>query len=246
MRAQLRAEVLKLRSTRTAVGLLGAMLALVVTAVVLHGYGVPQENLEAPSGQLTLLVGWGEVLGALFAGLLGAMSFTEEVRHGTIRPALLVSPRRGRVVAAKCSASLLAGFVFGLAATGAAAVTGRIALAARGQPVTLDGGDYVLLVAGGAAAAALWAVIGLGVGAMVRSQVPTIVGLLAWVLFVESLLVDNAPGLGRFAPGALGQSISGLHPDTLLAPAVSAIVLALYAAGAVGAGTVATVRRDFV
>lgn len=245
MRAQLRAEVLKLRSTRTAIGLMAAMLALVVVAVVLHSYGVPQENLEAPSGQLTFVVGWGEVLGALFAGLLGAMSFTEEIRHGTIRPTLLVTPRRGRVVAAKCSATSLAGAVFGLAATSAAAVTGRFALAARGQAVSLDGGDYVLLIAGGAAAAALWAVIGLGVGAMIRSQVPTIVGLLAWVLFVESLLVDNAPGVGRFAPGALGQSISGLRPDTLLAPASSAVVLALYAAGAVGAGAVATIRRDF-
>lgn len=245
MKAQVRAEMLKLRSTRTTVGLLGALLALVATAVVLHGYGVPEEDLAAPSGQLTLLVGWGAVLGALFAGLLGAMSFTEELRHGTIRPTLLVTPRRGRVVAAKCVATFLAGGEFGLAATSVAAVSGRIALAARGQAVTLDSGDYVLLIAGGAAAAALWAVVGLGVGALIRSQVPTIVGLLAWVLFVENLLVGNAPGVGKFAPGALGQAMSGLHPDTSLAPVSSAVLLALYAVGAVTTGTAAATRRDF-
>jgi ABC-type transport system involved in multi-copper enzyme maturation permease subunit len=246
MRAQLSSELLKLRSTRTAAGLLGALLGLVVTAVVLHGYGVPSANLETPSGQLTFLVGWGEVLGSLFAGLLGAMSITEEIRHGTIRPTLLVTPRRGRVVASKGLAALLAGLFFGLVATSAAVVAGRITLAARGLDVTLDGGDYWLLIAGGAGAAAMWAVIGLGVGATIRSQVPTIVGILAWVLFVEGMLVDNLPGLGRFAPGALGQSLSGLHPDTLLAPAVGAALLALYAIAAVAAGSVMTIRRDVV
>ena len=246
MRAQLSSELLKLRSTRTAAGLLGALLGLVVTAVVLHGYGVPSANLETPSGQLTFLVGWGEVLGSLFAGLLGAMSFTEEVRHGTIRPTLLVTPRRGRVIAAKGLAAMLAGLVFGLVAASVAAVTGRVTLAARGLDVTLDGGDYVLLIAGGAAAAAMWAVIGLGIGATIRSQVPAIVGILAWVLFVEGMLVDNVPSLGRFGPGALGQSLSGLHPDTLLAPSISAALLALYALGALAAGSAMTIRRDVV
>jgi ABC-type transport system involved in multi-copper enzyme maturation permease subunit len=244
MRAQLAAEMLKLRSTRTTAGLVASMLVLVVAAVVLHGYGLPASKLETPADQLTFLVGWGEVLGAIFAGLAGAISFTGEVRHGTIRPTLLATPRRGRVVAAKCLTGSLAGLVFGLVATSVAAATGRIALAVQGIDVALDGGDYALLIAGGAAAAALWAVIGLGVGAIVRNQVPTIVGLLAWLLFVEGVLVDNAPGLGRFAPGALGQSLSGLHPDTLLAPALGALLLAVYATGALAAGTVATVRRD--
>ena len=244
MRAQLAAELLKLRSTRTTAGLLASMLGLVVTAVVLHGYGLSATRLETPSDQLTFLVGWGEVLGAIFAGLLGAISFTGEVRHGTIRPTLLATPRRGRVVAAKCLTGAVAGLVFGVVATSVAAVTGRITLAVRGFDVALDGGDYVLFIAGGAASAALWAVIGVGVGAIVRSQVPTIVGLLAWLLFVEGVLVDNAPGVGRFAPGAVGQSLSGLHPDTLLAPALGALLLAVYATSAVAAGTVATVRRD--
>lgn len=246
MRSQLSSELLKLRSTRTAAGLLCALFGLVVTAVVLHGYGVPSANLETPSGQLTFLVGWGEVLGSLFAGLLGAISFTEEIRHGTIRPTLLVTPRRGRVIAAKGLAVMLTGLVFGLVATSAAAVAGRITLAVRGLDVTLDGGDYWLLIAGGAAAAALWAVIGLGVGAIIRSQVPTIVGILAWVLFVEGILVDNVPGLGRFGPGALGQSLSGLHPDTLLAPAISVALLALYALAVLAVGSAMTIRRDVV
>ncbi len=237
--------MLKLRSIRTTAGLLAAMLGLTVVAVALHGYGLPPTRLQSPSEQLSFLVGWGEVFGVLFAGLLGATFFTGEVRHGTIRPTLLVAPRRGRVVAAKCVAVSVAGLLFGLAATSAAAATGRAALAARGLDAVLDGGDYALLMAGGVAAAAVWAVIGLGIGATVRSHVPTLVGLVTWLLFVEGALVDNLPSVGRFAPGALGQSLSGLHPDRLLAPATGGFLLVLYAIGAVAVGTLATTRRDF-
>jgi hypothetical protein len=47
--------------------------------------------------------------------------------------------------------------VFGLIALGVAVGVGSAALAARGIPITLDGGDYTLMPAGGIAAAALWA-----------------------------------------------------------------------------------------
>jgi len=128
------------------------------------------------------------MLGTLFAALLGAMSITGEFRHGTIRPTFLTTPRRGRVVAAKVWASMLIGVAFGLIAAAVAAGVGSAALAARGVKIQLDGGDYALLLAGGAAAAGLWAAIGVGLGAVVRNQVPTVVGLCAWLLFVEGLL----------------------------------------------------------
>ncbi|MGH9189139.1 MAG: ABC transporter permease [Acidimicrobiales bacterium] len=245
MKAQLASEMLKLRTTRTTVGLMAGMLALIVTAVALHGYGLPAKDLATRSDQLGFLVGWGEVLGALFAGLLGAMAFTAEIRHGTIRPTLLVMPRRRRVLAAKCAAAGIGGLGFGVVATGAAVVTGRIVLAVRGIDLALGGGDFVAFVTRSAVAAGLWAVIGLGLGAAVRAQVPTMVGLVAWVLFVEQIMVANAPSLGRLAPGALGQAVSGLHPDTLLAPVLAAVVLALYALATMAVGTLATTRRDF-
>jgi ABC-2 type transport system permease protein len=117
-------------------------------------------------------------------------------------------------------------------------------------PVSLPdsrAGDYALLVAGGAAATALWAAIGVGVGAVVRNQVPTLVGLCAWLLFVENLLVGDVAGVGgvgKLLPGAAGKAISGQDPDMLLAPAVGLVLLALYAAAAAAAGSLATSRRD--
>ena len=245
MRALLRSELLKQRSTRTTLGLFAAMLVLVLLAVLLHSL-LPAQALRSPNNQLMIL-GRGEFLGALFAGLVGALSVTAEIRHGTIRPTFLVSPRRARVVWAKVWACVLTGSVFGLTAGAVAVAAGAAAFRARGIDLRLDGGDYVLLVAGATGAVALWAAIGVGVGAVVRHQVPTVVGICAWLLFVEGLLAGDLVGLGdvfKFLPGSAAAAISGQEPGTLLAPGLGLVLLGAYAVVAALAGAMATSRRD--
>jgi len=244
--ALLHSELLKQRSTRATLSLFVAMIGLVLLAVLLHGFGLRAEALRDRHVQLMVL-GRGELLGVLFAALLGAMSITAEIRHGTIRPTFLFSPRRGRVVAAKVVVSVLVGAGFGLVAGAVATAAGTAALRARGIDVQLDGSDDALLVFGSAAAAALWAAIGVGLGALVRNQVPTLIGICAWLLFVEGLLADATGGLGdvgRILPGAAAAAISGQDPGTLLAPAVGVVLLVAYAAAAALAGAIATSRRD--
>jgi ABC-type transport system involved in multi-copper enzyme maturation permease subunit len=247
VRALLRAELLKQRSTKTGLGLFAAMLGLVVVAVLLHAFGLAAEDLGGTNVQLMVL-GRGEFLAALFAALLGAMSITAEIRHGTIRATFLVTPSRGRVVAAKVFVSILIGAGFGLVAGAVAAAAGTATLRSRGIDVQLDRGDYVLLVVGAAGAAALWAAIGVGVGAFARNQVPTLIGICAWLLFVEGLLAgdvaDNLSDIGRLLPGAAAAAVSGQDPGTLLAPPVGLMLLALYAAATALAGALALSRRD--
>ena len=243
MSAQLRAELLKHRSTFTNLGLFLAMLGLVLLAVLLHALALPADRLASGSDQVQVFR-FGSLLGALFAGLVGAMSITGEIRHGTIRPTFLITPRRGRVIAAKIVAGALVGTVFGLAAVGVALAVGSAALAARGIPSALDGGDYTLMPVGGVAAAALWAPLGLGLAAVLRNQVATLVVIFLWLFFIENLLIDFVPGVGKFAPGAAAAAMTGLDPETLLAPAVGALLLSLYAVAAAAAGALATLRRD--
>jgi ABC-2 type transport system permease protein len=241
-----RAELLKQRSTRTVLGLFAAMVGLVALALVLHGVGLPVDALDDRSRQL-IVFGLGGFLGSLFAALLGALSVTSEIRHGTIRPTFLVIPQRGRVVAAKAVVCVLIGAVFGLVATAIAVGTGTAALDGRGVEVLIDTEDVLQLIVGGTIASSLWAAIGVGVGALVQRQVPTLVGLCAWLLFVEGLLADATGGLGeigRYLPGAAAAAIGGQEPDRLLAPAVGLAVLCLYTAGSSLLGAFAMTRRD--
>src|SRR6266540_793173 len=216
------------------------MFGLVALAIALHVLVPAATSLSTRSQQLEVF-GVGTRVGMLFAGLVGAMAITAEIRYGTIRPTFLVTPRRGPVIAAKLAVSGLAGILFGLLAEGLMAGMTSAALSARGIPNQLGGGDYLQLLAGGTAAAALWATIGLGVGALVRNQVGTLIGLCAWILLIENLL-QFVPRVARYAPGASGLALAG-RPDELPV-AAGALMLVLYAVVASAGGWLATLRRD--
>src|SRR5262249_2459667 len=238
-----RAELLKQRSTQTTLFLFLAMVGLVVLASALHVLAPSPSSLASLKHQLQVFE-VGTRVGMLFAGLVGAMAITSEIRYGTIRPTFLVTPSRGPVLAAKLAVGMAAGIVFGLLAEALMAGATTVALSARGIDNQLSGGGYLQLLAGGTAAAALWATIGLGIGALVRNQVATLVGLCAWLLLVENLLLPFVPDAGRFTPGAAGLALAGSLADKLLTPAPAALMLALYAAATAAAGWVATQRRD--
>jgi ABC-2 type transport system permease protein len=238
---QLRSELLKQRSTQTTLLLFLSMFGLVAFAVAMHVLALGTEQLSTRADQLSVFQ-VGTRAGMLFAGLVGAIAITAEIRYGTIRPTFLVTPRRGPVIAAKLAVSALVGIVFGLLAellmTGAAIV----GFAARGIDNELTGGDYVQLLSGGAVAAAFWAAAGVGVGALIRNQVGAVVGLCAWMFVVESVSEGFVPGAARFMPGGTGLALAGNSDE--LSAAVGALLLVLYAAAFAAAGWLATLRRD--
>jgi hypothetical protein len=243
--AALRAEVLKLRTTKTTLGLAAAMVGLVLLSVTLHSLGLPLHDLAEKNGQLRVFAEAGETLGAVFAALAGAMSITAEIRHGTIRPTFLAIPQRGRVIAAKAATSVATGIVFGLLATALAAAVGATLMSARGVALHLQASDYARLIAGGAAAGALWAVIGVSVGAVVRSQVAAIIGIFVWLQIVENILADSASAVSRYLPGALAQALAASRSGLVHSPALALLLLVSYSAVAAAAGWRANKYRDF-
>jgi ABC-2 type transport system permease protein len=241
MIGQLRSELLKQRSTETTLYLFLAMFGLVALAVTMHVLALGADDLSTRTRQLEVFQ-VGSRAGMLFAGLAGAIAITAEIRYGTIRPTFLVTPRRGPVLAAKLAVSALVGIVFGLLAEVLMAADAAVAYEARGIDNQLTAGDYLQLFAGGAAAAAFWAVAGVGVGALVRNQVGAVVGLCAWMFLVESTSESFVPDFGRLLPGGAGLALAG-NTDELSA-AAGALLLVLYAAGLAAAGWRATVQRD--
>jgi ABC-type transport system involved in multi-copper enzyme maturation permease subunit len=238
---QLRSELLKQRSIPTTLFLFLAMIGFVALAVALHVLALGAASLSTHSRQLEVFQ-VGTRAGMLFAALVGAIAITAETRYGTIRPTFLATPRRGPVLIAKLAVSGLIGIVFGLLAEGLMAGAATIAFSARGIGNQLTGGDYVQLLIGGAAAAALSAVLGVGIGALVRNQVGVLVGLCTWMFFVESVSSSFIPRVARFMPGGLGLALAGNVEK--LSATVALLVLVLYAAAMSAAGWAATLRRD--
>jgi ABC-type transport system involved in multi-copper enzyme maturation permease subunit len=241
VKGQLRSELLKQRSTGTTVLLFAAMVGLVALAVALHVLTLSEQRLSGHADQLEIFQ-VGTRSGMLFAALAGALAITAEIRYGTIRPTFLVEPGRSRVFAAKLAVSAFAGAIFGLLAEGLMAATAAVAFAARGIPNDLSGSDYARILAGGASAAALWAIIGVGAGALVRNQVGILVGLCAWMLLVEGVSEGFVPNAAKLMPGGAGLSLAG--NEHKLSFAVAVLLLSAYAAAVAAIGWVTTLHRD--
>jgi len=239
---QIEAELLKIRSTRTTIGLALGMIALTLLFALLSGLLTKAPHLMNSQDQVGLLsVG---SLSGVFSALAGIMLITSEYRYGTIRPTFLFSPRRSRVLAAKLAAGLLAGLALGVAGEALGFGIGIAILEARGIPYAPGTGTTALLLGGTLAASALWGAIGVGLGAILRSQVGAIITLLAWGFVVENLLFAFVPSVGRFAPVHAQNGLFGLTTKHLLSPAAGAATLIAWTAALGAVGVVLAARRD--
>jgi ABC-2 type transport system permease protein len=242
MTSQLKAELLKIRSTRTTLGLVLGMVALIVLFSLLTGLASKEHDLLTTEDQREALSVGG--IAGVFSALAGIMLVTGEYRYGTIQPTFLFTPRRRRVLAAKLAAGALAGLVFGIVGEGLSFGIGYACLAGRGIDYALSGGQTALLLLATVAATSLWGSIGVGLGGVLRNQVGAIIGLLAWGFVVENLLFGLVPAVGRFGPVHAGDGFAGLTTDHLLHAAPGAIVLAVWAVAVSAAGVAIAARRD--
>ncbi len=221
----LRAEVGKLLTTRTwwilaiilalyvgfVSGGLGAIFGFSSTSEIGDGGGqAPPTDILAPT-----LYGSVSTFGYVFPVLLGALAVTSEYRHQMLTPTFLATPKRGVVLAAKSLALLVFGAVYGLIGVIASVGAGAGALALFGLDTQFDNSETWAMMGRAILALALWAVIGVGIGALIPNQVAAIVVILAFTQFVEptlravTMFADWAAALGRFLPGAASDALVG-------------------------------------
>jgi len=239
-----RAEFTKLATTRLIYGMAAAMAAfavLTVAANILDRQGAPP--LSAYS--LPVLVAAPVTLLSGAALLLGILGMAGEFRHQTVTQTFLVTPDRGRVVAAKLVAYPLAGIALALATLAVTAAVAAGWLAAKGITPSLPYAPLGRMVGVVLLGAALCGLVGVGVAALVRNQVAALVGVAVWVLVVEGLLMSllHAPSLGKWLPSAAAAAITspgGGHLSRL----GGSLLLAGYALALALAGTRLVVRRD--
>ena len=243
MRALLRAEFIKLASTKTVLG-------LAVGATAVAALGAVSTIMSARTEDLTRAVHdqpffmLASVNLAMFAMVLGIRAFTDEFRHGTIVPTLVVAPDRRKVVVAKMATSGAAGAGLAAVAQVVMVALGLLLIGAKGAEATFEARDLAA-VGGAVLAGGLWAAIGTGIGAIVRHQVAAVVGALVWVLLLENLGGGLLGDAARFLPGQAAHGLAqASQAGTILTPVAAAGLLVAYATLAAGAAMLRMARTD--
>jgi ABC-2 type transport system permease protein len=234
-------------TTRTFYAITLGTLALIAVAVTAASAASRFTPGDRPALQVLALAG----LAQTFALILGVLAVTSEFRHGTITPALLITPRRIPLLAAKLVTLTASGLALGLLAFGEAAAIVLPILSARHIASQMDGATVAGIIAGGAIAAALAAAIGVGIGALARNQVGAIITALGLLYVLEpllSVLPGTSDAVQRFGLGGLASGAAGTSgfPSSarLLGQVPAALILGAYALAVLIAAATLFSRHD--
>ncbi|MGO2113056.1 MAG: ABC transporter permease [Pseudoclavibacter sp.] len=216
------AEWIKFRSLRTNWYTLAGLVVAGVSVIVLGMGAIGSDFADMtaadraawdPTGQsLTTYI-----VAQLIIGVLGVLVITSEHGSGLIQATLAATPRRHRLLAAK--AALIAGVA---AVTGQAVMfisffLGQTLLAAQGVPNAGLGDPGVLpAVLGGGVYLTAIALLGVGLGTILRTTAGAIVGLVAIVFLIPGfagLIPSWLAGILDFWPTLGAVAVVGTIPD---------------------------------
>jgi ABC-2 type transport system permease protein len=246
-----RAEWTKLFTTRVWIGiLLGACVMVAGFTVLLTAFAGNAESGLPPVGsevyeKLAFATAANVVVLFLILGIIG---MTQEYRHRTATPTFLTTPRRWRVVVAKLVGYALAAVPFALTVLAVNYLVVLIHAGARGAAPALTGENLRVLASSGVALV-IYAVIGVGVGALLRNQVGAIVGGLVYLFVAEPVIrqIPATAGAYKWMPGGALEALTAtFQGPELLEPWQGGLLLLGYGLAAAFLGTVLAVRRDVV
>jgi ABC-type transport system involved in multi-copper enzyme maturation permease subunit len=240
----LQAELIKLRTTRTFLALVGSAAGLSLLIIVLI---TSIDSGLDPADQKDAFA-LSDASG-LFVLLLGAIGMAGEWRHRTIAATVLTVPRRLLLLGSKVIAYAVAGALIALAVNVAVMAVGSLILAARGFDLA-GPADMLDVLWRSLTVAALFGGFGVCVGALIRNNAGAIVVLLAIQFVLEPLLFGLAPDVGRFgplsaAPGAITQAGFDDTGD-LLAPGIAVLVMIAWLGVLFAAAAATFTKRDLV
>ena len=239
MIALLRGELIKVRTTRTALGF-GVASVLLLLAYVLVGI-LAGDPTTATDKRGSLNVGGVLSIPLLIFGIVGA---TGEYRHRTLAPAVLIAPDRVRLTLARLLAYTLTALAVGVAMLVVALGIGLPLLSSQPGP-GMAGEDYAMVIGGGLIVASLTTALGVGVGVLVRNQVAGVVGALIWLFILSPLLGlidEELPNFTTLPAAGIAGGAAG--PDEDLTWTAAVVVLVVWALVFNVLGLIAEKRRD--
>jgi len=245
-------EFRKLFSTRLWLWLLVSAMGLTALyASLLIGFSEDPDTVTAPltspEGQRTLFAVAAGGANTLVA-VLAAIGITGEFRHKTATATFLATPRRGRVVAAKLVTYALVGVAYGAACLIVVTAIAVPWLAAKDIEVGLLDNGLPGTYAGVIADIAIFGLLGVGLGVLLRNQVATVVGLLVY-RFVAEPILTGIPALDSwttYLPGSASAALTqvSLTTQEYLRAWEGGLVLAGYGLLLAAAGALFSMRRD--
>jgi len=249
----IRAELRKLTTTKMPWAFFAVLVAISATTASAVVWGTDFDGsktfVSTAADQRSLIAFGANAM--MIAGLFGAIAVAREYAQGTVIPTFLSSPRRHRAVLAQLVSMAIGGAVLGLVG---AALT-LIAVAAT-LPTTEFGfmvptGGVARVVAAASFAGAAGAVLGAGIGALVRNTGGAVVGAVLVLVIAPPLIVQLVSGASPWLPSPLAITLSGVEPEAAgmegQASTVAAIfALAAWAAVPAAIGLLSVQRRDVV
>ena len=249
MTALVRAEVRKLTTTRLWLWMLVLGLAMVGgTTSAAIGFAEPGPlGLDTAAGQRTVFAQATATL--VVVGILGIIAVTGEFAHQTATPTFLATPRRGRVVVAKLVTYAVAGLGYAAACTVVLLAVALPWLAAKHVDIVLSGTDLARTLGGVGIEVALYAVLGVAVGCLMRNQIAAIVGFVVYVFVVGPILsgVEATSKVAQYLPYQAGNALGRLTSSvdaSMLGQAAGGLVLLAWALAFAALGTHVAIRRD--
>jgi hypothetical protein len=156
----------------------------------------------------------------------------------------LTSPRRSRAVLAQLVAVLVAGAILGLVGEGLILGAVALSLPATDFGFMLGFADVSRLLAASALAGATGAILGAGVGALLRNMGGAVTAVVLILFVVPPIAVQLASESATWVPATLLSVLSGVTTEVSVPSAVLAILAWSLVPAAVG--LVSVERRDVV
>jgi ABC-type transport system involved in multi-copper enzyme maturation permease subunit len=250
----LRSEWTKLRTQPS------ALWALLSAVIVVIGFGILYSLLREarpPHGAAAIrsfdpvsVSLSGVQVAQIAAGVLGVLLITSEYGTGLIRTSLAAVPRRLPVLWGKAATLVAATVVVSLPAALAAFLAGQSILGRQHLGITLSQPGVARAVIGSALYLAVAALIGLGLGTLLRSTAGGI-AVLFGLLFAVQIVAGFLPGswsdeVSKYLPASAGLAVTTVRPDpaSTLPPWTGFGVFCLYAAVLLGLAALRMRRGD--
>jgi len=241
-----RADLRKITTTRLLWGFL-AVLALIAalnaSLIILATDADGTKGFIATAEDQRTLLAF--AYNALFGtALFGAIAAAREYAHNTIVPTMLLAPRRHVAMLAQFAAVLVAGAVLGLAGGSLVMIAGAISMPFADTTLLLSVGTIVQLLAATTFAGAAGAVLGAGLGAIVRNPGGAVTSVVLVVFIGPPMVVQMTTAAASWVPQTLAASLSGIAGGSGAAAAVAVLAIWALVPAVIALGVVS--RRDVV